>query len=36
MTNPINPDHYRRGPHALEDARKCRWYIDRLIAKLEG
>jgi hypothetical protein len=22
--------------NALEDARKCRWYIDRLIAKLEG
>jgi hypothetical protein len=22
--------------NALEDARKCRWYIERLIAKLEG
>jgi hypothetical protein len=22
--------------NALEDARKCRWYLDRLIAKLEA
>jgi hypothetical protein len=77
MTDPINPDHYRRGPveaidvieaaiadaphmvpaylhgqalkyllrlwckgnalqDARQDARKCRWYLDRLIAKLEG
>jgi hypothetical protein len=73
MTDPINPDHYKRGPveaidvieaamadaphmvpaylqgqalkyllrlwckgNSLEDAKKCRWYIDRLIGKLKG
>ena len=72
MSDPINPDHYKRGPveaidvieaavadaphmvpahlhglalkyllrlwckgSALDDAKKCRWYLERLIAKLE-